>query len=67
MPSKIKMFEKKHFNFKRIFKSESIKKPIQLMNHKTIHIFTTINSIQNSYFEKKLNAFKQIDDTIFKK
>ena len=66
-PPKIKMFDTKHFNLKKILKPESIQKPIQTLNHNTINIFITINNIQNSYLEKKLNAFRQIDESIFRK
>lgn len=61
------MFDTKHFNFKKILKQENIKKPIQTLNQNTINLFITINNIQNSYLEKKLNAFRQMDDTLFKR
>ena len=61
------MFNTKHFNLKKILKPDNIKKSIQTLNQNTNNLFITINNMQNSYFEKKLNLFRLIDDTLYKR
>lgn len=61
------MFSTKHFNLKKILKPDNIKKSIQTFNQNTNNLFITINNMQNSYFEKKLNLYRLIDDTLYKR